>query len=100
MTAPLYFVNRWVDGALIGGLSLLAWLGFQLFYANGDPEPVSRVALALSFVVNFPHFSATVYRLYQKPDNIRQFPVTACGLPVVIVAGIAASVWQPQLIAP
>ena len=98
--APLYFINRWVDGAMIGGLSLLTWLGFQLFYAHGDADSVSRVALGLSFLVNFPHFSATVYRLYQKPDNIRQFPVTALGLPVAIIAGIAASVWQPQLIAP
>jgi hypothetical protein len=101
MTAsPTYFVNRWVDTAMIGGLSLLTCLGFALFYGHGDTKPYERAALGLCFLFNFPHFSATVYRLYQKQDNIRQFPVTALGLPVAIFAGIVASVLEPQLIAP
>lgn len=101
MTAPsIYFVNRWVDWAMIGGLSLITWAVLSVVYAHSDNASLTRVALALSLVVNFPHFSATVYRLYQKPDNLRQFPVTACGLPFIIIGGIAASLWQPQLIAP
>ena len=54
----------------------------------------------MALFVNYPHFSATVYRLYQSPDNIRQFPVTALGVPLLLVGAVAASLWQPELAAP
>jgi hypothetical protein len=101
MTAtPTYFVNGWVDGAMIGGLSLITWLAFALLFGHGDAKPLEKAALGLSFLFNFPHFSATVYRLYQKTDNIKQFPITSCGLPIAIFAGIIASILEPQLVAP
>ena len=41
-----------------------------------------------------------MYRLYQNPENLREFPVTAIGLPVVLVGAVTAGLYQPELIAP
>src|SRR5215470_4954099 len=69
-----YFVNGWVDASLIGGLSIVTWLGLRAFYTGADTKPLVTTALVLSLFVNFPHFSATVYRLYQSSEHTRQFP--------------------------
>jgi hypothetical protein len=97
---PLYFANWWFDSLMIGGLSIVTWLGLSAFYSNGDLQPLAMVALGLSLFVNFPHFSATVYRLYQSSEHTRQFPVTAWGLPPVIIGAVAACFWQPQVVTP
>jgi hypothetical protein len=99
-TRSLYFVNWWTDTLIIGGLSIVTWLALLAFYHSADPQPIFWFALVLSLVVNYPHFSATVYRLYQSPDNIRQFPVTAWGLPLILFGAVGASFWQPDVIAP
>ena len=95
-----YFVNRWVDAMLIGGLSIITWLGLQAFYTGADTKPLVTIALVLSLFVNFPHFSATVYRLYQSSEHTRQFPVTAWGLPFIIFGAVFACFWQPEAVAP
>ena len=101
MTArSLYFVNWWADTLIIGGLSILVWIALLAFYNSADTQPIFWLSLVLSLVVNYPHFSATVYRLYQSPDNIRQFPVTAWGLPLILFGAVGASFWQPDVIAP
>jgi len=96
----LYFVNWWADTLIIGGLSIVTWVGLLTFYHPADTHPIFWFALVLSLLVNYPHFSATVYRLYQSPDNIRQFPVTALGVPLILFAAAGASFWQPSVVAP
>jgi hypothetical protein len=95
-----YFVNWWFDGLAIGGLSILAWIGLGVLWDGGSIAPIATSALALNFFVNYPHFSATVYRLYQSPDNTKQFPVTSWVVPLVLLGAVFASFWQPQSIAP
>jgi hypothetical protein len=97
---PFYFVNAWVDAALIGGLSIVVFIALRLL-SNGEATREAVLAAStLSVFFNYPHFSATLYRLYQSPDNVRQFPITSIGLPILLVGAIAASLWQPDLIAP
>jgi hypothetical protein len=99
-TRSLYFVNWWTDTLIIGGMSIITWVALLAFYHSADTQPIFWFALVLSLVVNYPHFSATVYRLYQSPDNIRQFPVTAWGVPLVLFGAVGASFRQPDVIAP
>jgi hypothetical protein len=96
----LYFVNGWVDAALIGGLSIIVFAGLRLFSRGEATHEAVLLASTLAIFVNYPHFSATLYRLYQSPDNVRQFPVTSLGLPILLVGAVAAAIWQPDLIAP
>src|SRR5437868_12305354 len=96
----LYFVNVWVDTASIGGLSILTAVILALFSDASEFGVVSSAVFPLALLVNYPHFSATVYRLYQNPENLRQFPVTAIGLPVLLVGAVTAGLYQPELIAP
>ena len=98
--SSLYFVNWWTDTLIIGGLSIVTWVVLFAFYHSADTQPIFWFALILSLVINYPHFSATIYRLYQSPDNIRQFPVTAWGLPLILLGALGASFWQPDGIAP
>lgn len=96
----LYFVNWWADALIMGGLSILAWIGLGAFYDDGNIAPILTFALILNLLVNYPHFSATVYRLYQSPENIRQFPVTAWVVPLILLGAVLACFWQPEMIAP
>ena len=96
----LYFVNGWLDAAVIGGVSIIAFLVLRLLSDGAATAAATQTAAVLAVFVNYPHFSATVYRLYQSPDNIRQFPVTALGVPLLLVGAVAASLWQPELAAP
>jgi len=54
----------------------------------------------MALLINYPHFSATVYRLYQNRKNLTEFPVTAVGLPLLLIGVVFAGLWQPALIAP
>ena len=99
-TRSLYFINWWIDTLIIGGLSIVNWIALLAFYHSADMQPIYWFDLVLSLVVNYPHFSATVYRLYQSPDNVRQFPVTAVGLALILFGAVGASFWQPNVIAP
>jgi hypothetical protein len=97
---PLFFVSGLIDTAMIGGLSICVFLAiFFLTSGSKTPAVVDAVAVASVFV-NYPHFSATLYRLYQSPANVRQFPTTAIGVPLLIAAAVCASLWQPDLVAP
>ncbi len=97
----LYFLNWWLDAAAIGGLSILAFVVARLLADSGGRTlELAQVGAILSVFVNYPHFSATVYRLYESRDSARQFPVTAYGLPFVLLGAVAASLWQPDLVAP
>lgn len=100
----LYFVNPVVDGACMGGLSLAVFLYFALFVRGYYAAQVSGAALSaaafLNWAVNFPHFAATNYRLYQSRENIRQFRLTAFLVPVMLTLAVIACFRWPKEFAP
>ncbi len=96
----VYFVSAWADIAMIGGLSIVAFAALRLFTDGSVTPAILQTVAITSLFVNYPHFSATIYRLYQSPDNIRQFPVTAIAVPIMMVGAVAASLWQPNTVAP
>jgi hypothetical protein len=95
----LYFVNGWVDYALIGGVSLLTFFLLKIFH-HARTEVVWTTAAALAWVVNWPHFSATNYRLYQSKANIRQYPIVALVVPLVVLTATVGSFASPGGVAP
>jgi hypothetical protein len=97
---PLYFVSGMVDSLFIGGLSLMTFAAMQLLATSANDPSYYAVALALAWVCNWPHFAASTYRLYESNDHIRQYPMTALVIPWFILAGIVASFWSPERIAP
>ncbi len=82
---PLYLINARLDTALIGGLSIAAWLVISLFDYDGETKPILGSRPIVSVLVNRPNFSATVCRLYQSPEYTGKFPVTASGLTSVML---------------
>jgi hypothetical protein len=52
------------------------------------------------YAINYPHFSATLYRFYRSPDNVRQFPMTGLVWPLLLVLAVWAGIQSPTLFAP
>ena len=95
----LYFINAWVDFACIGALSIGLYLLFRSAPQFPLPDVLNLAAL-LTLLCNWPHFSATSYRLYSSLDNIRQYPMTALAIPLLLIAAVIASLAWPDRVAP
>jgi hypothetical protein len=94
---PLYFVSPAVDLLAMGGLSLALYPLLVLAPLSG--KGVAAAVMALWWVGNWPHFSATLHRLYGAREHVRQFPRTAWLLPPIIVAITVAVFARPALLA-
>src|SRR5438045_1555914 len=92
----LYCVNGWVDRLALGGLSILTAIALVGLGGATDGETLKPFLLPLAMVLNYPQFSATIYRLDQNPQHLREFPVTALGLPVLLFLAVIAGLSQPQ----
>jgi hypothetical protein len=107
---PLYFVNRYVDWGVIGGVSVLFFLWLLSVSGVGASKALGidgtrqewawSSAAFLVWIVNWPHFSATNYRLYHSKGNIAQYPFTAYVIPVLLLGATWASFALPQAVAP
>jgi hypothetical protein len=95
-----YFVNAPVDFFFIGGASIGTFILMSLFYTRARTPAVIATAAFLVWTINWPHFSMTIYRLYQSKSHMRQYPFTAYMIPFVIVGGVALSFAFPELVAP
>jgi len=100
MTRRPYFISMPVDVAVMGGVSIALYVILWLINANARTSTVISLGAALVWIINYPHFSATSYRLYRSQDNIRQYPLTAYAVPVLLVAGAVLSLQSPTVIAP
>lgn len=95
-----YFVNRWVDCAFAGGLSLGVFVLFSLFQHQISLSSLHVFAAYLTWVINWPHFSATLYRLYGSRDHVSQYPITSYGSPALVLALGALAFAYPEDVAP
>lgn len=95
-----YFINAPVDFALIGGASIVTFLLLRFFFSSERTSGLVTLSLQLAWVSNWPHASATCYRLYESADNVRQYPMTALVLPWILAAAGAACFSSPDLVAP
>lgn len=96
----LYFVNAPVDFFFIGGASFLLFAGLLLFYTDVRTPEVITTAIVLSWIINWPHFSMSTYRLYQTRNNMRQYPVTAYVVPFIVIGGTVLCFIFKDLVAP
>jgi hypothetical protein len=96
----LYFINAPVDFALIGGVSVLTFALMWLFHGSERTAFITSLATVLLWLCNWPHFSASSYRLYHTRENIGQYPMTALVVPWVVLAGVIGSLASPVLLAP
>jgi hypothetical protein len=98
--ARLYFVSAFVDAFVIGGASILTFGLMWWFRSRIQMDSVYAVSAALLVAINWPHFSATVHRLYHSRSNIEQYPLTALAVPFLILAGVWACFAEPTAVAP
>ena len=99
----LYLVNPAVDAFVMGGASIALYAACLLLEGNSGGAMLISAWEKFAIVtaaMNGSHFAATSYRLYRSPQAMRQFPLTAALVPVVVLAGVAASFRWPLAIAP
>ena len=96
-----YFYGAWSDYLLAGGFSIGFYFLVSMFMNTRD-FTVTFLYLSgvLAWVVNWPHFAATNLRLYANRDAVRQYPLTATLIPVVIFGGMLAALLWPHTVAP
>lgn len=99
MSRPAHLVSPWVDGLAMGGLSMAAWLWLLVSGRGAEAAPALTV-FSLVWAVNGSHFAATNYRLYSSAESVRQYPLTAFLVPLLVAAGAAASLRWPLEAAP
>lgn len=100
-----YYVNGWVDGLFMGGASTLCFLIMRYGadyggWSTGRTTMVINFGIWLSWVVNWPHFAATGYRLYRSKETTAQYPVTAFVVPLLLVPATIAALSMPTTFAP
>ncbi len=98
--APLYFVNAPVDFACMGALSMLTLVAFALTTGGTLSNQAALWSVYLSWIINWPHFSATSYRLFKRRENWREYPLTAFFVPILVATAVWASFAQPEAVAP
>lgn len=96
----LYFVGRGSDWLLVGGGSIAAFLVLWAFGPSTRTPFVIAAAGWFSWVCNWPHFAATLWRLYGNKENVERFPVTAYAVAPLICLGAAACFVYPETVAP
>jgi hypothetical protein len=85
---------------LLGGASLLMYGAVALLHSGTRTDNVIWLAYWLSWLINWPHFSATSYRLYRSWDNVERFPLTAIVVPILLVGAVLGSFAYPAIVAP
>lgn len=106
-----YFVNFWVDAMFLGGFSVLFFVyirfGIEFLGHNDGAEEATflgrtavRWAFLLFWVLNWPHFAATSYRLYRSRETTSQYPVTAFVVPVIVGLGAVLALMGPDTVGP
>jgi hypothetical protein len=95
-----YFVNAPFDFAFVGGISIASFLALKLFGPTGYSDSAASLAIVLMWIVNWPHFSATLYRLFRSKDNALQYPLVAALVPLIVYGGAVGAMFSPTLIAP
>ncbi len=99
-TRAPYFVSKPVDVIVMGGASMMLFAVLWMIDASARTSTVISLGATLVWIINYPHFSATSYRLYRSPANIRQYPLTAYAVPVLLMAGAILSLRSPGVVAP
>jgi len=95
-----YFVSAPVDFLLIGGASLVLYFICLYDKSFASSSRLASLSLALVWVCNYPHFASTNYRLYRTRSNVRQYPMTATLVPLLLLAVVVASYASPHAVAP
>ncbi|HEY9686667.1 MAG TPA: hypothetical protein V6C52_06810 [Coleofasciculaceae cyanobacterium] len=99
--ASSWLFAPWLDILCLGGLSLVAFLAVMFLNMTGEPSQDILVALLfLNIFINYPHYSATYYRVYRRTSEIRKYPLEAIWSPLLLTAlGVLCS-FSPAIAVP
>ncbi len=95
-----YLVNLPIDFLLVGGGSMILFILLPHFYDGPMTPRLLTLSLFCTWLGNWPHISATNYRLYGSPGVLKQYPFTAVGVPLLVLVGAVGSFLAPETVAP
>src|SRR5438309_1294434 len=94
-----YFVNPFIDLLTAGGGFSILLLPFLYFLGSPERSPeLVRIAVAASFLINYPHFAATLYRLYHNKENRTTYRFTTQIIPFIFLFTFALALRSPQFL--
>ncbi len=102
--AGIWFFSPWLDMLCLGGLSIAAFVPFLLLGVTGDAsDALIKLTVAGNVLVNYPHYAATYYRVYPRPDEVRKYRFEAIVAPVILAilctfGVIYHQTWLPWLV--
>src|SRR5205823_5017158 len=77
------------------GLSIATAAAFWALQSSGMQLAIPPLAIGLAWIANWPHFSASSYRLYHSRANIAQYPVTSLAVPFLILLAVVGGILAP-----
>ena len=89
-TPDPYFINAPADILLNGGLGVSVFAIVSLCAPALLGSWTSWLDPYVTYAINYPHFSATWYRLYGRKENYRKYPGTAIAIPLLLGVTAAA----------
>jgi hypothetical protein len=95
-----YFISPGWDFALVGGSSLVCFALLGLLPDLAASDRLASLSVLLLWAANWPHFSATLHRLYSRPDQVSRHPVAAYGLPLLFGGLVFAALGPAAGLAP
>ena len=90
-----YFIGPFFDATLIGGFSVAVFVAMKVGGTEGYQTEALHAAALLMWVVNWPHFAATNYRLYHSAAYRSQYPMTAYVVPFAMAASVILALASP-----
>ena len=101
--SSVYFVSPWVDALCVGLMSILVFVYFRFFFVSYSPYHVPPAtlsfALMATWIANYPHFSASTYRLYESKERIRQHSFVSYLVPFLLLGTVALAFASPNFFA-
>src|SRR5581483_10457545 len=74
-TAGPWIYNRWLDLVVGCGAWSVPLLLLSYFTTNSTAMAWSIGFYGLAFFFNYPHYMATLYRTYRRPDDFRRYRI-------------------------
>lgn len=97
-------MNLWIDALFLGVASILCFAFYRYLAPGYSTLQVSNSAIflasALGWFGSWPHFSATIWRLYESEKTRQAYFLSATLIPALVLFATAACFYYPVSFAP
>jgi hypothetical protein len=101
MTQKKAITTYWLDVLLVGGISIVFFLGVLLLSEESAHQVLSNDLVWLTVLINYPHFLLSYRLIYRPNGGWREHPWATLYFPgimlVCVVAAVALAPWDQRI---